>query len=172
MVRQNPDVILIGEMRDGESVEAGLMAAETGHLVLGTIHASSAAQTLSRILDFFPAERQDLIRQTLVFNLKGIICQKLVPSSKKELGVVPTVEIMLTNPSIQKLIQMKEDKKITEVMRSATDEGMQDFNLSLLQLIKKGLTTKEIALEYSPNPEQLKMHLQGIFLSEERKIIG
>ena len=172
VVRQNPDVILIGEMRDSKSVEAALMSAETGHLVLGTIHASNAAQTISRIIDLFPPERNELIRQSITLNLKSIICQRLLPSTNKETKIVPMAEIMLVNPTIQKLIQNKEDKLISEIMRGAVSEGMQDFNLSLHQLIKSGLVTEEIALKFSPNPDQLKMQLQGISLTDDHKILG
>jgi twitching motility protein PilT len=172
IVRQNPDVILIGEMRDAESLEAGLMAAETGHLVLGTLHASTAAQTVSRILDIFSTERQDMIRQSLTMNLRAIFCQRLLPGSKKEIRLVPAAEVMLNNPSIQKLIQNKEDNKITDVMRLSAEDGMQDFNQSIHQLIKKGLVKEEVGLKYSPNSEQLKMLIKGIFLSDNRKIIG
>ncbi len=172
IVRQNPDVILMGEMRDAESLEAGLMAAETGHLVLGTLHASTAAQSVSRILDLFPTERQELVRQSLMMNLRAIFCQRLLPGAKKEARLVPTVEVMLNNPSIQKLIQNKEDKKITDIMRSSEEEGMQDFNQSLHQLIKDGLIREDTGLKYSPNPEQLKMLIKGIFLSDSHKIVG
>ncbi|MBI4711905.1 MAG: PilT/PilU family type 4a pilus ATPase [Planctomycetes bacterium] len=172
IVRQNPDVILVGEMRDSESVEAGLMAAETGHLVFGTLHASNATQTVSRMLDLFPAERQELIRQNLALNLKAVLCQKLAPSAKKEVRVVPAAEVMLTNSTIQKFIQNKEDKKIPDVIKTSIDEGMQDFNRSLYQFIKEGLLTEEIALKYSPNAEQLRMNLKGISLEEGHKIIS
>ena len=172
IVRQNPDVILMGEMRDAESLEAGLMAAETGHLVLGTLHASTAAQSVSRILDLFPTERQEMVRQSLTMNLRAIFCQRLLPGAKKEARLVPTVEVLLNNPSIQKLIQNKEDKKITDIMRSSEEEGMQDFNQSLHQLIKDGLIKQETGLKYSPNSEQLKMLIKGIFLSDSHKIVG
>lgn len=172
IVRQNPDVIMVGEMRDQASLEAGLMAAETGHLVLGTVHASSSYQTVSRIMDLFPSERQEQIRQTLSFNLKAIVCQKLLPGAKENIRSVPAIEIMLNNPSVQKIIQSKDDKKIQDVIRASEEEGMVDFNRSLLNLINEGLITKETGFKYSSNPEQLKMYLQGIFLDDERKILG
>lgn len=172
VVRQNPDVILVGEMRDYISFDAALMAAETGHLVLGTIHSSSAAQTIGRILDLFPPERHDQIRMLLAFNLRAIVCQKLLPSCKEGVRMVPAVEIMLATPTIVKLIMNKEDKKIQDVIRGSEEEGMQDFNQSLVKLINAGLVTKKVALQYSPNPEQLKMNLQGIYLGEDHKIIG
>lgn len=172
IVRQDPDVILVGEMRDRESFEAALTASETGHIVFGTIHASSAAQTIERLLELFPTERQPLIRQGLSFNLRAVICQKLLPSCKEEIKVVPAIELMFASPSIQKLIQNAEDKKIQDVIRSSAEEGMRDFNQSLLKLINTGFITRQVALSYSPNPDQLKMNLQGIFLGEERRIIG
>jgi twitching motility protein PilT len=172
VVRQNPDVILVGEMRDHTSFDAALQAAETGHLVFGTIHASSSAQTIGRILDLFPSERQDLIRQGLVFNLKAILCQKLLPACKEGVRMVPAVELMVVNSTIQKLIQGREDKKIMDVIRGGAEEGMQDFNQSLVALINAGLITKKVGLAFSPNPEQLKMNLQGIYLGEDHKILG
>jgi twitching motility protein PilT len=172
VVRQDPDVILVGEMRDVESFDAGLIASETGHLVFGTIHASSAAQCIGRLLDLFPTERQPLIRQSLAFNLKAIICQRLLPACKEGVKMVPAIEIMLTNSTIQKLIQSGEDKKILDCIRGGEEEGMQDFNQSIVKLINAGLVNKKVGMAYSPNPEQLKMNLQGIYLGEDRKILG
>lgn len=171
MLRQNPDVILIGEMRDAESVDAALVASETGHLVFSTLHASGAPQTIGRILDLFPADKHDQIRQMLAFNLRAVICQKLLPSCKEGVKMVPVLEIMIVNPIIQKLITEKEDKKVIDVIRGGQQEGMQDFNQALYKWIKGGYLTEQVALRASPNPEQLKMMLKGIVLSEERKII-
>ncbi len=171
MLRQNPDVILIGEMRDAESVDAALVASETGHLVFSTLHASGAPQTIGRIIDLFPADKHDQIRQMLAFNLRAVICQKLLPSCKEGVKMVPVLEIMIVNPIIQKLILEKEDKKIIDVIRGSQEEGMQDFNQALHKWIKAGYLTEQVALKASPNPEQLKMMLKGIILTEERKII-
>lgn len=171
MLRQNPDVILIGEMRDAESVDASLVASETGHLVFSTLHASGAPQTIGRILDLFPADKHDQIRQMLAFNLRAVICQKLLPSCKEGVKMIPVLEIMIVNPIIQKLISEKEDKKIMDVIRGSQEEGMQDFNQALYKWIKAGYLTEQVALRASPNPEHLKMMLKGIVLSEERKII-
>jgi twitching motility protein PilT len=172
VVRQDPDVILIGEMRDYVSFDAALMASETGHLVFATIHASSAPQCIGRLLDLFPTERQPLIRQSLAFNLKAIICQRLVPSAVEGVKMVPAVEILFNNATSQKLIVNAEDKKLADLIRGAKEEGMQDFNMSLVDLINKGLITKKSAMTHSPNPEQLKMNLQGIYLGDDRKILG
>ncbi|MBI4576028.1 MAG: Flp pilus assembly complex ATPase component TadA, partial [Planctomycetes bacterium] len=172
VVRQDPDVILIGEMRDQETFEAGLQAAETGHLVFGTIHASSVAQTMGRILDLFPPEREKQIRESMRFNLRAIVCQKILPSCKAGVGMVPSQEVMVVNATIAKLIVDGQDKKIEDVIRGAAEEGMQDFNQSLLKLVKDGLVDKQVAFAASPNPEQLSMNLKGIFLGEDRRIVG
>ena len=172
VVRQDPDVILIGEMRDYVSFDAALMASETGHLVFATIHASSAPQCIGRLLDLFPTERQPLIRQSLAFNLKTIICQRLVPAAIEGVKMVPAVEVLFNNATSQKLIMNAEDKKLADLIRGAKEEGMQDFNMSLVDLINRGLITKKSAMQYSPNPEQLKMNLQGIYLGDDRKILG
>src|SRR5688572_2421344 len=172
VVRQDPDVILVGEMRDYVSFDAALMASETGHLVFATIHASSAPQCIGRLLDLFPTERQPLIRQSLAFNMKAIVCQRLVPASVEGTKMVPAVEVLFNNATSQKLIVSNEDKKLADLIRGSKEEGMQDFNMSLVDLINRGLITKKIALQYSPNPEQLKMNLQGIYLGDEHRILG
>jgi len=164
MVREDPDVILIGEMRDAETLETALIAAETGHLVFTTLHSSSAPQTIGRMLDFFPADRHEAMRALMYFNLKAVIVQKLLKGAKKEAPLVPSVELMIVNPSIKKAIREGEDEKIGDIIRSCREEGMQDMNQSLVDLVKSGLVTKEIALESSPNAEQLSMNLKGIFV--------
>jgi twitching motility protein PilT len=172
VVRQDPDVILIGEMRDYVSFDAALMASETGHLVFATIHASSAPQCIGRLLDLFPTERQPLIRQSLAFNLKTIVVQRLLPSAREGVKMVPAVEILFNNATSQKLIVNAEDKKLSDLIRGAKEEGMQDFNMSIVDLINSGLVTKKAGLQYSPNPDQLKMNLQGIYLGDDKKILG
>jgi twitching motility protein PilT len=161
-VREDPDVILVGEMRDRDTFEAGINAAETGHLVFGTIHASSAPSTLSRILDLFPAEMHNAIRQALAFNLKAVVAQKLLPSIKPGVQRVPTNEIMILNPTIRDLIIKSEDKKLADAIRIGFLEGMIDFTESLRQLVERGDIDKATALEVAPNPEALKMALKGI----------
>ena len=164
-VRQDPDVILIGELRDIETFEAAVHAAETGHLVFGTIHAASAGTTINRIMDLFPPDKHPAIRQALANNLKAVVAQKLVKGIKPGVSRVPTNEIMIVNPTIRKLIQEQEDKKIPDAIRIGYQEGMVDFNENLRQLCDRGDITKEIALEVSPNPDQLKMYLKGIKVS-------
>lgn len=161
-VRQDPDVILIGELRDIETFEAAVHAAETGHLVFGTIHASSAGTTINRIMDLFPPEKHPAIRAALANNLKAVVAQKLIKSIKPGSSRVPTNEVMIVNPTIKKLIQDGEDKKLPDAIRIGYQEGMVDFNENLRQLAERGDIEKTVALEYSPNPDQLKMMLKGI----------
>jgi twitching motility protein PilT len=161
-VREDPDVILVGEMRDRETFEAAIHAAETGHLVFGTIHASSSASTLGRILDLFPADMHQAIRQTLAFNLKAVVAQKLLPSIKPGKHRVPTNEIMIINPTIRDLIIKGEDKKISDAIKIGFLEGMVDFTENLRQLVERGDVAKEVALEVAPNPDALKMAIKGI----------
>jgi twitching motility protein PilT len=161
-VRQDPDIILVGEMRDQDTFEAGIHAAETGHVVFGTIHASTAASTVSRILDLFPPTQHHAVRQSLAFNLKAIVAQKLVPSIKPGVSRVPTNEIMMVNPTIRDLIIKSKDDKLLDAIRIGFIEGMVDFTENLVQLVNRGDIDKATALEFAPNPEQLKMALKGI----------
>ncbi|HMC89531.1 MAG TPA: PilT/PilU family type 4a pilus ATPase [Gemmataceae bacterium] len=165
-VREDPDVILVGEMRDRETFEAGLNAAETGHLVFGTIHASTAPSTVGRILDLFPADMHPAMRQSLAFNLKAIVCQKLLPSIKPGVQRVPTNEIMIMNPTVRELIVKAEDKKLPDAIRIGFLEGMLDFNESLRQLVERGDVDRATALEVAPNPEALKMAFKGIKVAQ------
>ena len=162
LMREDPDVVLIGEMRDVETFAAAVHAAETGHLVFGTIHASSSAQTISRILDLFPAEERRSVRQALEFNLKAIICQKLIPSIKPGVPLVPTVEIMFSNAAIRKLIREERDAEIIDVIRASYADGMIDFTEHLRQLVENGYIDHKTAYEAAPNPDELKMALKGI----------
>jgi twitching motility protein PilT len=162
-VRQDPDVILVGELRDVETFEAAVHAAETGHLVFGTIHASSAPTTINRILDLFPPEKHGAIRKALANNLKAIVAQKLVKGLKKPR--VPTNEIMIVNPTIKKLIETGEDLKLGDAVRLFYQEGMVDFTENLKRLVDDGHIDKATALEWAPDPEKLKMAFKGIKVS-------
>src|SRR5437879_5690410 len=166
VVREDPDVILVGEMRDRDTFEAGINAAETGHLVFGTIHASTAPSTIGRILDLFPADMHSAMRQSLAFNLKAIVCQKLLPSIRAGVQRVPTNEIMVMNPTIRELIIKAEDKKLPDAIRIGFLEGMLDFNESLRQLVERGDVDRATALEVAPNPEALKMAFKGIKVAQ------
>ena len=163
-VREDPDVMLIGELRDVDTFEAAIHAAETGHLVFGTIHASSASTTINRIMDLFPPEKHPAIRQALANNLKAVVAQKLVKGLKK--GRVPTNEIMILNPTIRELIIKAEDKKLPDAIRIGFLEGMLDFTESLTQLCLRGDIERSAALEVAPNPDALKMALKGIKVAQ------
>lgn len=168
IVRQDPDVILIGEMRDGETFDAALAAAETGHLVFSTLHAASAGQSILRILELYPESRHAQIRLGLFFNLRAILCQKLLPGLKPEAPRVPATEAMFVTPIVKDLIRKGEDHKLPDVVRAAKDKGMHDFNHALHRLIVEGHIGEATGLEASPAPEALRMRLQGINLDEAR----
>lgn len=160
--RQDPDVVLIGEMRDAPTFQAALQVAETGHLVYGTIHASSAAQTVGRILDMFPPEMREHIRKLLAFNLKAVIYQRLLPSIAKDFDRIPAVEIMLMNPSVRQLIEEARYEELPELIRAHEKSGMQSLTKSLLELIEKNLIDPHVAYEVAPNVDELKMAMKGI----------
>ena len=162
LMREDPDVVLIGEMRDRETFQAALQASETGHLVFGTVHASSASQTVERVLALFPPESRELIRQSLSFNLKAIICQRLLPCLKDDIGRVPASEIMIMNPSVRQLIEDGRDAELIEVIRSNENNGMLSFTASLLGLIEEDLIDPKVAYEVAPNVDELKMRMKGI----------
>jgi twitching motility protein PilT len=161
-VRQDPDIMLVGEMRDMETFETAMHAAETGHLVYGTIHASSAPSTIGRILDLFPQDMHSALRSSMAFNMKAIVGQKLLKTIVEEPSRVPIIEIMLFNPTVRKLLIEGEDGKLSAAIRIGKEEGMQQFNDSLKHFIDKEIISRADALEISPNPEELKMVLKGI----------
>ncbi len=165
IVRQDPDVILVGEMRDAETFETALSAAETGHLVLGTVHASSCAQTIGRILDLFPIEKQTQIRTSLAFNLKAIFNQQLLKSEIKSTPRIPAVESMFITPLIRKLIEEKEDSRIAGAVQQDTENGCESYNQTLLRMQKAKQISMEVALKASPNPDELRIAMRGISVS-------
>jgi twitching motility protein PilT len=169
-VRQDPDVILVGEMRDRETFSAAMHAAETGHLVFGTIHASTAPSTIGRLLDLFPRDMHSSLRQSLAFNLKAIIAQKLLPTTKewaaKGVTRVPTNEILRTSPTVRKLILNEEDTKLGDAIRIGKEDGMMDFTESLRQLVVAEKIERATAFEVAPSPEALKMALKGITIAQ------
>jgi twitching motility protein PilT len=165
-VREDPDVMLVGEMRDEETFMTAIHAAETGHLVFGTIHASSGPTTIGRILDLFSEEMHGALRSAIASNMKGIVAQKLLRSIKPGVQRVPTVEIMLFTPMIRKLVLEGQDHKLADAIRIGLADGMQDFTMSLKQLIDDGLIDRPTAFSVAPNPDALKMALKGINVSE------
>lgn len=165
-VREDPDVMLVGEMRDKETFLTAIHAAETGHLVFGTIHASSAPTTIGRILDLFPQEMHAALRSAIAFNMKAIVAQKLLPSIAPGVGRVPTVEVMTFNAMTRKLILEEHEEKLSDLIRMSTREGMQDFTMSLKSLVDRELIDRAVALEVAPNVEALKMALKGIDVAQ------
>jgi len=162
LVRENPDVVLVGEMRDHETFEAAIRAAETGHLVFGTIHASSAWQTFGRIYDLFQEGERDQIRKLLAYNLQAIVYQKLLPTLHENIGRIPAIEILINTPIVQKYILEAREGELLEVIKKSHEEGMIDFTSSLVQLVETEYIHHKVALEATPKPEELKMRLKGI----------
>jgi len=160
ILRQDPDVVLIGEMRDLETIEAALRVSETGHLTLATLHTNSAVQTINRIVDVFPPHQQDQVRVQLSFVLEGIISQQLIPR-KDGKGRILAVEILVPNPAIRNLIREDKVHQIYSMMQTGQAKfGMQTMNQSLYELYTKGLITYEDAIGRSPVPEELIMMIQ------------
>ena len=155
-LRQDPDVVLIGEMRDLETIESALRIAETGHLTFGTLHTNSAAQTINRIVDVFPAHQQPQIRAQLSFVLEGILCQTLLPKANGK-GRVMAMEILVPNAAIRNLIREDKVHQIYSMMQTGQAKyGMQTFNQSLATLYFKKLITLQVALSRSSNPDELQ----------------
>jgi twitching motility protein PilT len=153
-------------MRDRETFETAIQAAETGHLVFGTIHASTAPSTISRILDLFPQSMHTALRSALAFNMKAIVAQKLLPSIMPGTGRVPSCEIMTFSPTVRKLILEEQDEKLPDAIRIGKEEGMQDFTMSLRDLVERDMIDRPTAFEAAPNAEALKMALKGIMVKD------
>jgi twitching motility protein PilT len=162
LMRQDPDVVVIGEIHDRNTAAAALGAAETGHIVFGTLHSTNATQTIQRILDLFPPEERGAIRQTLSGALKAIISQVLMPCLKPGIKGVPGIEILLANSTVRKLIADGRENQLNTVIRSSTNEGMMDITESLRKLVEQDFIDIKIASEYAPNVDELKMALKGI----------
>jgi twitching motility protein PilT len=161
-VREDPDIMLVGEMRDRETFETAIHAAETGHLVFGTIHASNAPSCIGRILDLFPQDMHTAIRSSMGFNMRAIVAQKLLKTVVDEPGRVPIVEIMAFNPTVRKLVLEGGDEKLAAAIRIGKEEGMQLFNDSLYGFLMRDFISRPAAYEISPNVEELKMMIKGI----------
>lgn len=160
-VRQAPDVLLIGEMRDVASVQAAVHLAETGHLVLSTLHSNNATQTVERVLQFFPSEIHEQILKQLALNLKAVISQRLV-MRKDEKGRVPAIEIMIGNARIQDLLNKGELTQIKRELDVFQPEGMQSFDYSLLELYKNDIITAEVAMRNSDNPNDMRLKIKTL----------
>jgi len=170
VLRQDPDIIMIGEMRDAVSFQAAISAADTGHLVLSTIHTTNSATSVGRILDFFQPEERDTIRRQLSSTLRAVICQRMVPTVDGK--VTPAQEIMINSPVVRKMIEENRLEKLSAAIETGRDDGMQNFNQALYDLVKQAKITKEAALEKATNAQALEMMFQGIFLSSGSRILG
>lgn len=165
LLREDPDVVLIGEMRDADTFRAAIQAADTGHLVFGTVHAANAPQTIGRILSLFDESEKPSIRESLVFTLRAIISQQLLRSSAEGVSRVPAVEVLISTPIVRKLIQENRDIELSEVIRSG-DEGMICFTESLYTLVQEKLIDRETGCQAAPNRPEFEMRLAGIKQSQ------
>ncbi len=168
VLRQDPDVIGIGEIRGTEEIDAALTAGETGHLVLSTIHTVDTVQTVNRIISMYPPHQQEQARITLSQILKGVVAQRLISRSDKE-GLIPAVEILVVTPFVKKSIMGNKDFEIYSAMQQGSYYGMQTFDQSLLELHTSGKITLEGAVENASNPDELMMHIRGIYSGSEDK---
>jgi twitching motility protein PilT len=170
ILRQDPDIIMIGEMRDDVSFTSAMSAADTGHLVLSTLHTTNASQSISRILDFFDADEREQVRRQLAGTLQAVICQRMV--NKIVGGMTPAVEIMINTPTVKKMIEENRLDRLPAAIETASDDGMINFNQALFNLVKEGKVSEKEALAKATNPQALEMNFKGIFLDEGRRILS
>ncbi|MEM8756797.1 MAG: PilT/PilU family type 4a pilus ATPase [Planctomycetota bacterium] len=163
VVRQDPDVIFIGEMRDRDTLLSGIQAAETGHLVFATLHTADTQQAFGRILEFFPPEERTFIRNSLSTSLKAVCAQRLLPAIEGfGAPVVPATEVLRVNAPVRELIREGRDADLPSVIRSSSADGMRTFNDSLAELVEEETVDMQTAMEYAPNREQLSSMLKGV----------
>ncbi len=169
-LRQDPDVVMIGELRDAITFASAMNAADTGQTVLSTVHTTNASQSITRIMDYFKADEREQVRRQLSVTLKAVICQRMVPTLDGK--VTPACEIMLNTPIVRKLIEENRLDKLSVAIETGHDDGMQDFNKAVLELFNAGRISKEEAMLKAGNPAALEMNLKGIFLSQGSRILG
>lgn len=162
IVRQDPDTIFIGEMRDKFTMTAALQAAETGHLVFGSLHSSDAQQAFARILEFFPRTEHEFIRGSLSNALRGICVQRLLPGAQEEYPLVPATEVLLNTPTAKDLIRKEQDQDLPNLIAGSEKEGMHSFTNSLAKLVQTELVFMDVAMQFAPNPDALASTLRGI----------
>ena len=167
LMRQDPDVVFVGEMRDGGTVTAGMRAAETGHLVFGTMHSANASQAVHRLLDLFAQNERELVRQALAISLRAVVSQVLLPTIREDVDRIPAVEVLLANPAVRKLISEGREADLPSVIRGSQREGMQDLTDHLCRLVQDAWIDPKDAYKYAPNTEELKMALKGIRTTAE-----
>jgi twitching motility protein PilT len=169
VLRQDPDIILVGEIRDLETMSTALMAADTGHLVMSTLHTTDVVQTLQRMVSFYPPHQHDEVRMGIASNLRAVICQRLVPR-RDGAGRVPAVEVMVNTPTIREFILNAEKTPLIHgaVAEGVTQYGMQTFDQSVLGLMRDGFITEEEAIKNCNNPNELSLKLKGISAASDR----
>ncbi len=170
VLRQDPDVLVIGEMRDAQSAAAAMAAANIGHLVISTLHTSDTTKSVQRILEFFPSGEREYARRLFADTLHAVICQRLIKSSAT--GVIPAVEILLNNSAVSKLIATDRLDKLPGAVELGVGEGMQTFDQALQQMTASGLITRDEAILHAGNPDSLRMAFKGVVLSESRRILS
>jgi twitching motility protein PilT len=170
VLRQDPDIIMVGEMRDSISFTSAMSAADTGHLVLSTLHTTNASQSISRILDFFKADEREQIRRQLAGTMQAVVCQRMVATLAG--GMTPALEIMINTPTVKKLIEENRLDKLAAAIETGTEDGMINFNQALFNLVKQGKVSEQEALSKASNPQALEMNFKGIFLDEGRRILS
>jgi len=161
-VRQDPNVLMIGEMRDRETMLAGIQAAETGHLVFATLHTADTMQAFSRILEFFPTKDHNFIRSSLAIGLRAVMAQRLLPSVKKDVRSVPATEVLINNVTVADRIRDGADEDLHAIMSGSSEEGMHDFTASLSRLVDEDFVDLRTAERYAPNAEALRASVRGI----------
>jgi len=162
VVRQDPDVVFIGEMRDAGTMLAALQAAETGHLVMGSIHCADAPTTFSRILEYFPQDQHEFIRSSLANSLAGICCQRLLPAIDEKIARVPATEVLIANATVRDKIRRGEDEDLAAIISGSKQDGMRNFTQSLCELVEAELVYYDTAIKHAPNREALQSAIQGI----------
>jgi twitching motility protein PilT len=169
VLRQDPDIIMIGEMRDNLSFTSAMSAADTGHLVLSTLHTTNASQSVNRVLDFFDAGEREQVRRQLAGTLQAVVCQRMVNTIEGKM--TPAMEIMINTGTVKKLIEENRLDKLAAAIETGNDDGMLNFNQSLFNLVKEGKVSEKDALAKATNPQALEMNFKGIFLDEGRRIL-
>ena len=170
VLRQDPDIIMVGEMRDAVSFTAAMQAADTGHLVLSTLHTQNSAQSIGRILDFFRPDEREQVRRQLAGTLKAVVCQRMITTVTG--GVTPALEILINTPTVRKMLEENRLEKLGAAIETGRDDGMQNFNQALYDLVKARRITEAEALAKASNPQALDMMFKGIFLDEGRRILS
>lgn len=170
VLRQDPDIIMVGEMRDDISFSAAMSAADTGHLVLSTLHTTTAGQSVNRILDFFHMDEREQVRRQIAGTLRAVICQRMVGTIAG--SMTPAQEVMINTPTVKKLIEENRLEKLGAAIETGVEDGMQSFNQALYNLVKAGIVSETEALNKASNPQALEMNFKGIFLDEARRILS